>query len=621
MAVGKRGTMEKRGRARTVFAPSSMIVTLGADVTTVSPQDTNPFFSEFDLSIPRDLSVLNRLIDYYATFHPLIANSMDLHAEISWSDFSLQCEDPSIGKDYEDMVEELNLKELLWGCYHEWFKFGESIMLGAWDDDDRIWREYFPIPMHKMRIEKMFDPTINHSKTMYYYHVTPEDRRKMEAFANTGGSFHYSPDYVSYDLSTNFLEAYMNYGDIIPVHDFYVFRVKRVSNNYDLRGRSMVLRCLKDALLEDYLIRAQMRVARDRVRAPDVWLIGDKEAPPDDDELDAWRGLIEKQANDPNYQIVAAPPMELRNYSTNLRLLQMEPEIRRIEERMALALWTTMEGLKNYQAASTYAGASTLQQVRESRYMTYRKILEDQLIKKVFMPVAVARKYVKKKEGEKQLVLPGIINPSRSKYEQDMTVMPNNISYEEAFKNSNYDGVEKQFIIGSDITKIAKEVSKRDLDLPEIILRDRIRLQDATEKVRALSAFAGDYPIPFKTICDLIGVDYTRIKEDLDTVKDDELWKPPILREQPAGAPQAKRPPINIPGAGMGGGEGMPPVGGRPGGLPGGGVPTKPEPPPIVPGGAGVPTPGGGLPAPGKGERGTPGGVPPVIPQKPIGGL
>lgn len=594
----------KRGQARTASTPYQPIIHLGefgANVQTVSPQDTSPFFSEFDLAIPRDLAVLNRLIDYYATFHPLIANSFDLHAEIAWSDFSITCQDASIQKDYEDLIDDLGLKKKLWACYHEWFKFGESVMVGAWNEDDKIWTEFTPIPMHKIRVEQMTEPSTHKNVIKYYYQVSPEDRRKMEAFANTaGGQTKYWTDYVSYDLSTNFIEAYLNYGDIIPIHEFYMFRVVRPSNGYDLRGRSLGLRILRDALLEDYLQRAQLKVARDRLRAPDVWLIGDPDRPPDDSEIDYWRTLVERQANDPNYQIVAAPPMELRNYSANLRLLQMEPEVNRIMERMALSLWTPLEGMKNYSAA-TYAGQATLQQVRESRYSTYRKIMEEEIIKKIFMPIAVARKYIKKTktaDGGAQLILPSLVNhPRSSMIKQEIVNLEVSMAEAKHFKYE--DMVERMSIEGenmSKLMKIAGKVSRRDLDLPTIVPKDRIRLQDNTEKLRVLLQIAGkdNYPIPFKFICEELGYNYDKIIEYYEEMKEgvDPMWQPAAMK-----TPSTERSGmgLGIPGGGFGGDLGGPSA--------------ELSPPPGLE----------GMPGPGEGEALQGESPPPPVPKAPVG--
>lgn len=466
----------------------------GVSITESEPPDTYQFLDEFDLFSTSNLGMLNFLVARYYTLHPIVGNAIDLHVDICYSDLEIGGVDGEVKAAYEELFEDLDLVNQSYIWLLSYFLFGESVNIGRWDEEKSCWSEILWVPTEKVFIieEKDKDDS-NKLRRKYQF-----DRSGLDSVELLVGSTYRG--YSDYYMNPFFVRSMFGTTsprDWEPVDEFYVMHMSREIpwTLFKNRGVSMVLRVLRDLMYEENLLRANMKIARDRLSAPDLWKIGDPTSPegwmPDASELADWRQTMRKAQADPNYEVFTHPFVTYENYGANSRLLPITPEIERLEERIANGLWTNREGMSG--RGTSYGAATVDQQIREHRYGTHRGRLYLMIIADILKPVALARDY----------------------YMDSTAASKGKIKIGNRIKLMLPDF--RRLLGGRRATKTFEEKRKK-LALPDLLPKSRIRLQDSTDKVQTLMRMRDSDKtyIPDELILKEIGFTMKEVKDAQD---------------------------------------------------------------------------------------------------------
>lgn len=108
-----------------------------ADIKLKDPAIRNPLLNITNFYLPQDPGTMNQWIRYYDRFHPLVGNSMDLHAFVPFSKFQFtKVEDNEILKFYQEMSNEMDLLTRIFELSREYELIGECIPFAHWSEEN-----------------------------------------------------------------------------------------------------------------------------------------------------------------------------------------------------------------------------------------------------------------------------------------------------------------------------------------------------------------------------------------------------------------------------------------------------------------------------------------------------
>lgn len=221
------------GLARTgSFQPNAYSVNTG------SPEMRDPLFSpEAFYLMNNDRKTINRWIRYYDTYHPILPNSLDIHALFPISDFSFKgVNDPTVSQFY-DYVKNDVLKLLNWVILisSEYERLGEAFTFFAWDNYNGYYNS----------------ATILNPDLLEVYPFDWQGERKFVISMDIPETFQHLRDKKDVDSRYrklwNALDPVIRRciegGLKIPLNPANVFGMQRLAYAYDVRGTSQVTRC------------------------------------------------------------------------------------------------------------------------------------------------------------------------------------------------------------------------------------------------------------------------------------------------------------------------------------------------------------------------------------------
>lgn len=356
------------------------------------------WLSEIDLVLPRSRHFLNNMIYTFYKQHPYVRNSIDLHAQITYSPYTLNCDDKAIQREYNDMLHNLGIygDELL-GMILSYFLFGESITVGRWSSTLRGWEKCNHIPPHAFTITEHEDPSARLTDPLpsvmrnYVYHRDLHREWQGKTMQAVTSDIYFS----------GMLQFAGN--DRFTINPFFVWEATNRGVSSTVRGESLVLCVLNYLLYERVLMNANYRIARDRLKYPDLILVGDNtyQGYASDDRIAQVRAMFQSAASHPNAVVVAPDDVRIETSSSGMRLLPLTGELEYCRKLIALGLWSGVDESSGSRAYS-YASEFIKNEVREQRYAVHRARFARLITDKILMPVAIARGYYRRKQADIQ---------------------------------------------------------------------------------------------------------------------------------------------------------------------------------------------------------------------------
>jgi len=374
---------DKKAAGRLIYGGK---VSRSAVVETGLPEIRDPSFSPENLYLANDIKTLNRWIRYYDTFHPILPNSLDIHAFFPISDFSFKgVKDPKI-LDFYTYVKEDVLKLLDWVILasREYEVLGEVFTFFGWDSYNGYYNS----------------STILNPDILDIYPFDMEGQRKfiisMDIPQNLDLLWRKKDMDSRYRTLWNRLDPVIRRcvetGYKIPLSPNNCFGIQRLAFAYDTRGTSQVLRCLKDLFHEDKLREAQMAVADGHITPMRLWKIGNTGAGymPQPEELDEWRDMLQRAQHQNLFQIVCHDSVEYEVKGISEGLLDIKGEMEKIEERILTALYTSKAMTTG--EGPTFSSSVIAMKVLEGRYQNKLYRIES-IIKQLFRKIAMQHEF------------------------------------------------------------------------------------------------------------------------------------------------------------------------------------------------------------------------------------
>jgi hypothetical protein len=364
-------------------------MSFGADVSRVPLMYIDPMFDPILLMFPKEnVRELNRRLRHYYSFHPIIKSCIDLHSSYALSDFELRCDDKAIERYYNELKEKIDLLRLLIQMNRDYFLLGEGFLYGNWDATNEEWFNFNQYPPENIEIHKTYvGPGI-------VYYLKPDD--ELKKVLN-------SPKEVDQAISNMIPDEFKEHirsGKPYLLDNARLIHFANRPAEYAIRGESAVKTCLKDLLLEDKLRLLQYTFI-DCASAPiKLWKLGSKEKGwiPPKRQRDEFERLLVQARNDPAFEIITHPFVEAEFLTVVDKKENLIPLFEFVQKRLLIGLFASDAMLGG--EAAPYAGQALSTRVVMHRYLANRNAIENVVRKKVFLPVAIRRDFVRRTQAE-----------------------------------------------------------------------------------------------------------------------------------------------------------------------------------------------------------------------------
>ena len=374
-----------------------------ADIQNLMPPVKDPrlnpdqfYLPYFDAKSGEPNIVTNQWIEYYYNYHPLVGNAVEIHSQLPISRFGLSgVDDPEIMRVYEEMVDDLNLLDNIYYFLKCWWLYGEVMPYFWWHEDYNRFVDMTFIDTSRVRVRGHYLAFDKEGSAPFVYELEPDAylRRLVQ-----------SQDRYDREVSQFIdpeIRSAVQRGLHIDLDTFSTELVPSKSQPWDLRGTSIITGILKDLLYSDSLRLAQNSIAQGHITPKWIWKLGQagpENYMPTDDDLEAFRGLLMQANRDPVFQIITHYAINLDVVGAAGKILPIQPELDWVDKRIMTRLFTNRALTDG--SGMNFGTASVAMRALMSRYLPVRAMIENFFKRKVFLPVALANDFYKRKQAD-----------------------------------------------------------------------------------------------------------------------------------------------------------------------------------------------------------------------------
>jgi len=377
---------------------------LASDIEAANPSIRSPLLNQSNFYMPESDSstgepnrLLNQWITYYVKWAYDVGNLLSLHSELPMSRFSLRgITDKTILNYYEDMAESMEMHSKSIEMLKQFFTYGEVIPFLYWSDKYNCFTDMTFLTNNFVYVKGHYLLHSDEGEDTEFYELEPDPM-----LCNLVKSNDYVTTLLRQNLGEDFVAAVQQNKRLL-LSNFSTSMIKNKIQWSDLRGTSIVLRCLKSLMLRDKYKEANYSVADAYVNPRIIWKLGQSGDlgtggyMPSEEDLTAFRDLLIEANNDPIFTIVTHYAVNVDIVGLNGKLLPLGPELDRIDKEVMMAMFAN-EAVTTGQGP-TYASASVAFRALMSRYIPIRAKVERYYYHKVFAPVAYANKFFERKQ-------------------------------------------------------------------------------------------------------------------------------------------------------------------------------------------------------------------------------
>lgn len=349
----------------------------------------DPMFDPILLMFPKEnIRELYRRLRHYYTYDPIVGSLIDLHSEFPISDFDIRCSDSTIEKEYGYISEKLNLPNLMVEMGRDRNLLGESLHVGNWDPYKLDWSSFNQYPPENIDIHKVYvGPGLA-------YFLKPDD--ELKKLANSPKEV----DRAIFKMLPKDFAAHIINGKPYQLDNQRVIHFARKPSGYTLRGESLLKRNLKDLLYKDKLRLLQLTFVDRHMFPIKHWKIGSKDKGwiPSRKHFQAIEDAITASMNDPDFNLITHPFVEAEFYGSKDKIENLIPHFDWVNKQIMIGLFASEAMVAG--EANPYANQAVSMKLVMHRYMSYRATLQKLVMNKIFLPIAIARKYIKKSQAE-----------------------------------------------------------------------------------------------------------------------------------------------------------------------------------------------------------------------------
>ncbi len=400
-------TQHRYARGDTASMPitkNSQFAGTGANVVFTQPMFFSPMHTPQNWQIASKRREIYQWARFYYENEPKVAAGVDFYANFPMNGFKLECPDSKILEYFEEVVEDLHLNEWLNYISHEYYLLGDV----------------FPF----LQIEC---PECNGSGL---------DPDTGEQCSHGGGSFSsvrvMNPDYIEvqdnvlaeepviamlpdeelkliiqrkqpkqiFDSLPDWLVDLIAAGHPIPLSNRSVSHIKHNASPYGTYGTSMLRRLFTVLAYKTKIMTANWIVAERLILPIRVVMIGDKDRPATEEDVQDAVNQLASVANDPNLTIVTHHAFKYEWYGASGKIVQLNNEMEAIGKEILDGLMLNQAILNGEMAGynSAQVGIETL--IR--RVENWRTKLKEWVEKHIFLPIAMMQGFVDEKKSTKK---------------------------------------------------------------------------------------------------------------------------------------------------------------------------------------------------------------------------
>jgi hypothetical protein len=336
----------------------------------------------------------------------MVAASINFHSEFAINGMRNLCDDRKV-QDYFDefAFDIIKLPELLSFICLEWYKLGNVMPYGIWDEDEGRWERFITLNPDYVEIEK----TLFSDKPILK--LDPDEGLKRVVQNKT-------PKHLYEQLDPQII-AYVSKGQKIPLSQLVietedgkfefpqVTHLARKASQYEVYGTPMLFSAFKILIYKDLLRKAQFAIAKRHWKPIKLVKVGDENHEANNDVLDAIEEAIKYADEDPNSWLVWHHYIQADYIASAGHVMPLQAEYDWIDRELMRALEISDAVLTNQ--GMTFANASVSLRVMVNKYLRFQKMLTSFIKEFIYKPVAEVQGFYKtNEEGNKELIVPDI---------------------------------------------------------------------------------------------------------------------------------------------------------------------------------------------------------------------
>jgi len=360
----------------------------------MGPDVYSPLFQLANLNLPRDRVTQNAWNRVFYDTHPIVRNSINLHASYPISKINIVCKDKKIQNFFLEMSERINLYDVVYGVALEFWKLGEAFPYAELDQNSGMWKRISILNPDYIYVEGAVigDQTI--------VSLRPDAALQRLINSNNPRDLQIKrrlPDYII---------DYVKKGQNIPLDNFNISHLKLLSSPYDLRGTSIIVSCYKDLMLYDKLRESKFAQADGMINPMTLVKLGGNDYRPTASDIQAMKAALEDAQYDKDFKLVTHDGVTIERVGYGGGVMDIAGDIEIIKTNLYTGLMTPKALIE--QESASYASSSIGLEVLRQRYDIFRNMIKKWLERKIFAPIAEINGFKEYVDGEERLVIPQI---------------------------------------------------------------------------------------------------------------------------------------------------------------------------------------------------------------------
>jgi hypothetical protein len=336
----------------------------------------DPMFNYTNVMSPKSIKQKNRYYRYYYDTDEFVASILELHAELPYSDFELELDDPLILREFQDCTDELKLVTGLTGKTLEYNKIGEIFLHHPFDE--ATGRIKHCITLNPDFMEISHTPYLDDG---YIYELMPDDQLKRLV-----NSSEPEDQLLKKRLPKEIINKVLT-GQNIRLKSDEITHIARKASPYDPRGQSILNRLLRLLQYEDKLREAQLTIADNFIYPLKLFLLGDPNLGwiPNKEHQEALASMLEQAQFDPNFALIYHYALKVDVVHIADKIMNLSNEWDEINKKKAIALGIPQSFISG---DSSYSSANVGLQTQLARYRAVRDVFEKQHILRLYRIMA-----------------------------------------------------------------------------------------------------------------------------------------------------------------------------------------------------------------------------------------
>jgi hypothetical protein len=379
---------------KTAAAGPPVLPTTTHSTDIMGPDVYSPLFQLANLNLPRDRVTQNAWNRVFYDTHPIVRNSINLHASYPISKINIVCKDKKIQNFFLEMAEKINLYDVVYGVALEFWKLGEAFPYAELEPSTGMWKRISILNPDYIYVEGAVigDQTI--------ISLRPDAALQRLINSNNPRDLQIKrrlPDYIV---------DYVKKGQNIPLDNFNISHLKLLSSPYDIRGTSIIVSCYKDLMLYDKLRESKFAQADGMVNPMTLVKLGGNDYRPTASDIQAMKSALEDAQYDKDFKLVTHDGVTIERVGYNGGVMDVSGDIEIIKTNLYTGLMTPKALIE--QESASYASSSIGLEVLRQRYDIFRNMIKKWLERKIFAPIAEINGFKEYVDGEERLVIPQI---------------------------------------------------------------------------------------------------------------------------------------------------------------------------------------------------------------------